>query len=125
MSATQAWVIVGDEAWLAADWEREQTRRQRISAARPLLVETADGPVALTRRQFECLRQYAMLGGMSQVAIVLGVSIQTVKNHLSAAYQSLGVHTAIDAFRLLGWLSVPAALRMTRPTPDMSDRGGE
>lgn len=41
---------------------------------------------------------------MKEVAHELGVSEQTIKNHLSAVYHKLEVHNLIGAFKALGWL---------------------
>jgi DNA-binding NarL/FixJ family response regulator len=42
------------------------------------------------------------------VAAEMGVSEQTVKNHLMAVYRMTGSHCLVDALRALGWLRVPA-----------------
>lgn len=53
------------------------------------------------------LAVYARVSDQGEVALALSVSVQTVKNHLSASYRKLGAHSQIEAFRLLGWLVPP------------------
>lgn len=43
---------------------------------------------------------------MRQTAKALGISVQTVKNHMRDVYEILGVHSAISAYRALGWLTL-------------------
>ena len=62
---------------------------------------------ALSPRQMEALRSFAEMGDQHRAAKRMGISYQTLKNHLRWAYLALGVHSAIDAFRVLGWLRVP------------------
>jgi DNA-binding NarL/FixJ family response regulator len=46
---------------------------------------------ALTRRQEECLRLVADGLPNRHIAATLGLSIDTVSNHLTAAYKNLGI----------------------------------
>lgn len=63
----------------------------------------------LTDREWEILRTAAL--GLTTPAIAhrLGISEQTVKNHLTRAYFLLDVDGKVAAFRALGWLVVPDA----------------
>jgi len=58
----------------------------------------------LSPREVEVLRLF--LDGLSakDVAGRLGISVQTVKNHVQSAYKRLGVRNKISAFRTLGWI---------------------
>ncbi len=49
-----------------------------------------------------------------QVAYELGVSEQTVKNHLGLAYARLGAEHLIEALRILGWLRLPGESDVTQ-----------
>jgi DNA-binding CsgD family transcriptional regulator len=64
----------------------------------------------LTRREVEALEAYARTGGQKQAAHELGVSVQTLKNHLSGAYAELGATNMIEALRKLGWLALPGTV---------------
>ena len=68
---------------------------------------------ALTPRQREALAAYAETGEYDAAARRIGANLQTYKNTLQVVYRKLGVTGAIDAFRVLGWLSArerPSAL---------------
>lgn len=62
----------------------------------------------LTKRQHRTL--VVMVRGQrnKEAAYELGVSEQTVKNHLFAVYQVLGVNSLTGAYYALGWLKPPA-----------------
>lgn len=77
----------GPTEWVAAQDERPASR--------------------LTPRQEEALRMYAVLGNYKDAAKALGISPQTLKNHLWAAYRTLGVSNVIEALTVRGWLVVP------------------
>lgn len=59
---------------------------------------------ALSPRQHEALRAYAETGDYGAAARLIGANHQTFKNTMHDAYRKLGVTSAIDAFRALGWL---------------------
>ena len=61
----------------------------------------------LTPRQREVLIRKAEGKTYGQVAHELGVSEQTVKNHLGLVYSRLGAEHLIEALRILGWLRLP------------------
>lgn len=68
----------------------------------------------ITPRQTEILVCLANGWTSKETAIALGISHETVKRHLTRAYDRLGVQTAtpgshsrIEAFRALGWLQPP------------------
>lgn len=65
------------------------------------------GVSPLTGREEEVLRASAGGGSIADLAVVLHLSEGTVRNHLSAAIQKLGVHNRAEALRLArdrGWL---------------------
>ena len=66
-----------------------------------------EDPETLSPRMIEVLASYARTGSWSATAVAVFLSEQTVKNYAHRAYQRLGVHDAIGAFRVLGWLYVP------------------
>jgi DNA-binding CsgD family transcriptional regulator len=61
----------------------------------------------LTVREAQLLACYGRTGHHQGVADELGISLSTVKNHLSAIYRKLGASGAIEAFTALGWLRLP------------------
>lgn len=58
----------------------------------------------LSPRQREVLTLMAEGLGRREIAHRMGLSPETVKNHLSMAYMRLGVTGHVGAFRLLGWV---------------------
>ena len=60
----------------------------------------------LTERERLTLALYAVSGSQKQVAHEMGISLQTIKNNVGAAYLKLGASNAIEAFTILGWLQV-------------------
>ena len=61
-----------------------------------------------TPRELELLRHVARTGDtIPKAGIALNMSTQPSKNHLQAAYKSLGVHSMTGAFIVLGWLKAP------------------
>jgi DNA-binding CsgD family transcriptional regulator len=62
----------------------------------------------LTPRQREVIIRKAEGKTYGQVAYDLGVTEQTVKNHLGLVYARLGAEHLIEALRILGWLRLPA-----------------
>lgn len=82
-----------------------------------VLMTEADYLDLLTERELEVLKLHAVLT-LNGVAERTGISVQTVKNHLNAAFAKLGVtgsgRGATDgmmprerALLKLGWLQVP------------------
>lgn len=61
----------------------------------------------LTPAEMRVLRAYALTGNRQEAADALGIALNTVYAHLTAAYRALGVPGALDAFHALGWLTVP------------------
>lgn len=66
----------------------------------------------LTEQQLVVLAAYMQTGDMKATADHLGIALQTVKNHLGAAYARLGVGGAVEAATVLGWVSIPTEYRM-------------
>ena len=68
----------------------------------------------LTTREREILWHVAQGETNLQIAAQLGISVQTVKNHLTNIFEKLGTRRRSHAAALaLGW-SQPAAYRVTR-----------
>jgi len=89
----------------------DRDRLRQTTAYEPGALETsASEAVAtpvLTPRQRQVLRLSA-LGRPARVAAVeLGISPQTIKNHLEDIYRKTDSHTLVDALRAVGWLRVP------------------
>lgn len=68
----------------------------------------------LSPRELEVLRTYADRVSVTEVADALGIAPRTVMVHLEHAYRKLGVEglgygAPVEAFKVLGWLVVPAA----------------
>jgi DNA-binding CsgD family transcriptional regulator len=67
---------------------------------------------ALSVREVEVLLELMEGQGAKAVAGRLGMSEQTIKNHLTGVYRKLDVSGLVGAYRRLGWLSVrPAEAR--------------
>lgn len=56
-----------------------------------------DGAPELTRRQLEVLRLVADGLDNREIAKALGVSVNTVRSHMQALLESLGVHSQVEA----------------------------
>ncbi len=85
----------------------------------------------MTSAELAALRSYAHSGSMKEAAHDLGLSYQTIKNQLHAAYQKLGASSAIEAYTSLGWLDpmgtyVPCGKFMvcSRPAGHRGHHGG-
>jgi DNA-binding CsgD family transcriptional regulator len=71
---------------------------------------TPETDTVLPVRSLEIFRRYVTSGGSQRnVAAHFGLSPQTVKNHLYALYQHLGVNSAMEAALVLGWVRVEPA----------------
>ena len=73
----------------------------------------------LTPRQREVIIRKAEGKTYGQVAYELGVTEQTVKNHLRLVYAKLGAEHLIEALRILGWLRLPGESH--KPPPDRQE----
>jgi len=62
-----------------------------------MLVDEVDVTVRLTGREAEVLRLIARGCTYSQIAVELGMSVNTVGTHVKHAYRKLGVHSAAAA----------------------------
>ena len=76
-------------------WTREQMRRVTGALATPRL--NADVEVALTEREAEVLRAVANGQTNVQVAESLGISYETVKEHVQHVLRKIGVETRTQA----------------------------
>jgi len=79
------------------------------------------GPHLLSRHQRRAVEMYATHGTHKAAAHAMGLSEQTIKNHLSAVYHRLGVTGSIEAFTALGWLRVRKW--EDEPDPPVTDTG--
>jgi len=70
----------------------------------------------LTPRQRQVLALYANGLTNKDCAALMGLSVQTVKNHALTAYRTLEVQDRYQAFVRLGWLH-PPEMRDGKPTP--------
>lgn len=61
----------------------------------------------LTDRQTAALVEYLVHGDHAQAAACLGISPQTMKNHLSTAIHRTGARSGTQLPNLLGWLTIP------------------
>lgn len=64
--------------------------------------------VRITPMEMDVLRTYARIGNQKEAATELGMTLQTVKNHCMSAYRKLDVTSAIEAFTVMGWLTIPS-----------------
>ena len=70
----------------------------------------SDSGGAVSPRQLEILRLVAKGHSNEEIAQLLNISRQTVKNHLTAAMRALGARRrgqAVAAAMRAGWLSMP------------------
>ncbi len=58
----------------------------------------------MTPRELQVLRLLAAGLSARQVGRKLGISEQTVSNHVQTTHRELGVHSTVEAFVRLGWL---------------------
>lgn len=76
--------------------------RPRPGAAAPALPREG-GSAGLTRREAAVAERLAQGDSISQAASHLGISSNTVRNHLKAVYRKLGVHSRVElVVRCLG-----------------------
>ena len=61
----------------------------------------------LTKRELEVFATYLATGKTSSAAHLLGVSLQTIKNHCANVYAKLECSGVLEAAQALGWLNVP------------------
>ena len=61
----------------------------------------------LTQREVEVLEALATGKTATEAAQDLGISYQTLKNHLSNAYAQVGARSLVGAYAMLGWLHEP------------------
>ena len=60
-----------------------------------------------TPAQLVAFRAYVQAGSLKEAAHVLGVSVASVKRHLSEMYARLDVSGAMEAAAALGWVTLP------------------
>jgi len=65
----------------------------------------------LTPREIDVVVAYCVLGSYAEVSRVLGIKVQTVKNHMQAARDKYRVVSNTDLLHEIGWLTVPDQYR--------------
>lgn len=70
-------------------------------------VPSSASAAVLSAREFDYLRLKALGLRKHDIAAHWGVTVSTVNQTMTRAHNKLGVPSAIDAFRALGWLAVP------------------
>lgn len=85
-----------------ACWTREEVRRTSVALAAPRVTANIDAP--LTQREAEVLRRVVLGRTNKQIATDLGISYETVKEHVQHVLEKVGVadrtQAAIWAVRL-------------------------
>lgn len=61
----------------------------------------------LTGRELDVLVVMSYGRTQEEGATELAVTLQTLKNHLSAVYEKTGSRNLVGAYRRLGWLNIP------------------
>jgi DNA-binding CsgD family transcriptional regulator len=61
----------------------------------------------LTPQQIRIIEGYVRTGSQKAIAADLGISVQTVKNHLSTIYRRLDTQGILETLVVLGWLTQP------------------
>jgi len=90
-TATQEEVVDAVQRVAAGEniWTREELRRGTGAAATPRLLDDMEAP--LTRRESEVLRQLAHGLTNKEIAQALGISYETVKEHVQHILRKVGV----------------------------------
>ena len=78
-----------------AAWTREELRRVTGALATPRIV--SDVEVPLTQRESEVLRQLANGLTNKEIALALGISYETVKEHVQHILRKIGVSDRTQA----------------------------
>ena len=68
-----------------------------------------------TEREKRCLA-LSLVYGRKTAAYGLGISMRTIRNHLTSLNQKLGVETAREAAIVLGWLQIPMEYLEAKPS---------
>lgn len=76
-------------------WSREELRRVTGALAAPR--NGADGEVSLTKRESEVLKQLALGLTNKEIALSLGISYETVKEHVQHILRKIGVSDRTQA----------------------------
>jgi len=79
------------------------------------------GPHLLTQRERHVMERYAVLGSHKAVAHDMGLSTQTIKNHMSSIHAKLEASNMVEVFTALGWLRVRKW--EDEPDPPVTDTG--
>jgi two-component system response regulator DesR len=90
-----------------ADAVRRVARGQRVVDPALALAALSEGANPLSEREREALALVATNGTIADIAVALGLSEGTVRNHLSAAIQKVGARNRAEAARMAaekGWL---------------------
>jgi DNA-binding CsgD family transcriptional regulator len=69
----------------------------------------------ITPQEWSALETYAIHGTQEAAAEVMGISIQTFKNHIGTAKSRLKARSLIEAYVILGWMKVPGHVDIHTP----------
>jgi DNA-binding NarL/FixJ family response regulator len=99
---------------------RVLTQFRNLPQAMPTAPEAADFPIftPLSDREIEVLERIASGGSNKEIADSLGISTQTVKNHISSILRKLSLNDRTQAvlFALRrGWIDTPTEIRQGPP----------
>ncbi|HMQ32605.1 MAG TPA: response regulator transcription factor [Chloroflexaceae bacterium] len=102
---------------------RVLTQFRSLPQALPQAPEAADVPIftPLSDREIEVLERIAAGGSNKEIADSLGISTQTVKNHISSILRKLSLNDRTQAvlFALRrGWIETPNEIRQGAGEPD-------
>ncbi|MFC4591242.1 response regulator transcription factor [Sphaerisporangium corydalis] len=95
-------IAAGAVAFLGKDAPitRILTAIRSADAARPLVdpgLRRASGRIRLTDREYDVLRELGKGHDATRIALALGISLHTTRDHIKAVLAKLGVHTQLDA----------------------------
>ena len=78
----------------------------------------------LSDREIEVLERIAAGGSNKEIADTLGISTQTVKNHISSILRKLSLNDRTQAVIMAlrrGWIEAPDEIRNSAPNPDADE----
>jgi DNA-binding NarL/FixJ family response regulator len=78
----------------------------------------------LSDREIEVLERIASGGSNKEIADTLGISTQTVKNHISSILRKLSLNDRTQAVLYAlrrGWIEAPSNIRTSSPSPAQDD----
>lgn len=111
-------------------WEDPKVAGRVLSMFRNLPKELTSVPEAdflfppPSERELEVLERIAAGGSNKEIADELGISTQTVKNHISSILRKLALSDRTQAVLYAlrrGWIEPPDKIKMTSETPDAAE----